>query len=71
MGCETCKAMFHNFVHVEIEVDKLPNILVCSRKAIHRKLISKHLFLCNNDSCERHDHRKEIKNSKNTLFRFF
>ena len=56
--------MFHDYVHVEMEVDNQPNIWVCSKRAIQRKQISRHLILFHNDSRERYDRRQEIKNRK-------
>ena len=56
--------MFHNYVHVEMEVDNQPNIWVCSQRAIQRKQISRHLILFHNDSRERYDRRQEIKYRK-------
>ena len=38
-GCDTCTVMFHNYVHVEMEVDNQPNIWVFSKRAIQRKQI--------------------------------
>ena len=56
--------MFHNLVHLEMEVDNQPNIWVCSQRAIHRKLITKHLILQHNDTQEKIDYQKEMKMRK-------
>ena len=56
--------MFHNLVHLEMEVDNQPNIWVCSQRAIQRKLITKHLILQHNDTQEKIDYQKEMKMRK-------
>ena len=47
-----------------MEVDNQPNIWVCSQRAIHRKLITKHLILQHNDTQEKIDYQKEMKMRK-------
>ena len=60
-GCDTCTLMYHNYVHVEMEVDFQPNVWICSQRAIQRKLISKHLILFHKDSNEILERKKERK----------
>ena len=46
--------MFHNYVHVEIEVDKQTDIWVNNQRAIQQKLIKKHLIVFHNDRQEKY-----------------
>ena len=71
-GCDKCTVMFDKYMHVEIEVDNQPNIWVCSRRAIQRKQISRHLILFHNDSREIYDRRQEIKKKKKkSIYKLF
>ena len=48
-----CTILYHDYVHVEMEVENQENIWICSQRAIQRKLISKHLILFHNDRYEK------------------
>ena len=53
--------MFHDYIHDEMEKDNRPIILVCRKRAFHRKSITKHLILFHNDRKERLERIREIK----------
>ena len=59
-----CTILYHDYVHVEMEVENQENIWICSQRAIQRKLISKHLILFHNDRCEKLERKEYIKNEK-------
>ena len=59
-----CTILYHDYVHVEMEVENQENIWICSQRAIQRKLISKHLILFQNDRCEKLERIEYIKNEK-------
>ena len=63
--------MFHDYVHVEMEVDNQPNIWVCSKRAIQRKQISRHLILFQTIPAKDMIVGRKLKIEKNTLFNFY
>ena len=60
-----CTILYHDYVHVEMEVENQENILIFSQRVFQRKLISEHLILFHNDRCDKLERIEYIKNEKN------